>query len=300
MGDGPVRLRPSRRARFQRRRPPPSTFARLSLCLPAKLNTARVSNPWTRASTGNSGASRIQYLSTPDAPSQSLPVPPLHVLRCLPHPEHLPSRRIRSRSVLTSLHRSRHHRHRRKVRKTRDILISVHQSTNKEKKPSGPPLGSPMPPRPLVTRDTADRNATQYEDLDTLGDDAARLREYTHAHDGFALLHRTYLTLESDPYDVPFHTGPQSCHLPPTPLPRVCASPTPTYPRVPLSTVGVAWKVVPGPGARFAVAHVVIAAFNSGTGFRTPPPHHVPSSCCSRPALHPCRTYRGSTVMIMV
>lgn len=139
------------------------------------------------------------------------------------------------------------------------MLISVHQSTNKEKKTTDPHSGPPMPPRSLVvTRDTADRNATQYEDLPWgMQHDS----ESTHAHDGFALPHDTYLTLESGPYNVQFHTGPQSWHLvPSTPLSQCVHLQHLHIPEL-LPRVGVGWKAVPGPGARFAAAHCVIAAF---------------------------------------
>lgn len=171
------------------------------------------------------------------------------------------------------------------------MLISVHQSTNKEKKTSDPPLGSPMPPRSLVvTRDTADRNATQYEDLPWgMQHDS----ESTHAHDGFALPHDTYLTLESGPYNVQFHTGPQSWHLvPSTPLSQCVHLQHLHIPEL-LPRVGVGWKAVPGPGARFAAAMSLSQHFTSGAGFRTPPPHRLPPSCCSGPALHPCRYLSG-------
>lgn len=170
------------------------------------------------------------------------------------------------------------------------MLISVHQSTNKEKKTTDPHSGPPMPPRSLVvTRDTADRNATQYEDLPWgMQHDS----ESTHAHDGFALPHDTYLTLESGPYNVQFHTGPQSWHLvPSTPLSQCVHLQHLHIPEL-LPRVGVGWKAVPGPGARFAAAHCVIAAFYLWGRLPDPSPASSPS-CCSGPALHPCRYLSG-------
>lgn len=110
-----------------------------------------------------------------------------------------------------------------------------------------------------------------------------------------ALHYPTIPTLPSSPARTTSNSTPalsRGTTYPPRRSPSVCISNTYTSPSSSQESV---WdgKQCRAPGHVSRPPMSLSQHFTSGAGFRTPPPHRLPPSCCSGPALHPCRYLSG-------